>query len=385
MEVMLASQVVMKDLRHHVHAWAFSIVLHAVGAIAAVAFLSELDLPAQLETFHWEVALVSKPVPVQDTQEAPQPRPQMPPTPHEAPAKPAPTPIERRVQPRATAETAQVTRAVQHRDVIPVTESVRQIEERVAETVQTVQTNVQPIQEQMQESVQKPVLQERVAQTVATVPANIQPIQEQVQESVQKPVHEVVTQKTQEAEHPPSEIVTPTISRDAVETARVSPPGVFHSPVEQPTPVEAPSVTAEETAEMNAPVQREITSTPAVVSSVPQEIVHHSPIQERRVSTVPQAQADYGWLSAALFSRIEQLKRYPSLARTNHWEGRVVIEAIIAKDGTIMKARIIEGSGHAVLDRDAVTVLERASPLDLKYPLNRSVTLLVPINYRLSH
>lgn len=111
--------------------------------------------------------------------------------------------------------------------------------------------------------------------------------------------------------------------------------------------------------------------------------IEHRIIQKREVRFL-QAQADYGWLSDALRGRIEELKRYPAQARVNHWEGKVVIQAVIRHDGTVIGLQIAESSGRPVLDQEALEVMKKLSPLTLKHPLGKSeVTILVPISYRL--
>lgn len=107
-------------------------------------------------------------------------------------------------------------------------------------------------------------------------------------------------------------------------------------------------------------------------------MVQYRPVQYRRT------QADYGWLRDMLWKRIEELKRYPALARTNRWEGRVVVQAVINADGTVGDLSVAESSGHALLDEEALVVMRKASPLTLNYRLEKAyITILVPINYRL--
>ncbi|MFO0775514.1 MAG: TonB family protein [Nitrospiraceae bacterium] len=141
----------------------------------------------------------------------------------------------------------------------------------------------------------------------------------------------------------------------------------------------ATSEAAVEATERPVAVQREMaaavtTAQPAVTrGSVTQRAVHHR-----------QVEADFGWLRDTLWGRIEQLKRYPMQARANHWEGRVVVEAVIREDGEVVGLHIAESSGREVLDQEAMVVMKKASPLRLKHPLGRSqVTILVPITYRL--
>jgi len=122
--------------------------------------------------------------------------------------------------------------------------------------------------------------------------------------------------------------------------------------------------------------------TEEVVEAGP-SMMEHRVVQQRLVQ-YRQTQTDYGWLRNALWGRIEQLKRYPIEARVNHWEGKVVVEVVIRDDGEVVGLKIVESSGRAILDQEALTVLRRASPLTLMHSLGRpSVTLLVPISYKL--
>jgi protein TonB len=122
--------------------------------------------------------------------------------------------------------------------------------------------------------------------------------------------------------------------------------------------------------------------TEEVVQTDP-SMIEHRAVQQRLVQ-YRQTQTDYGWLRNALWGRIEELKRYPTQARTNHWEGKVVVEVVIRNDGEVVGLRIAESSGRAILDQEALAVMRKASPLVLKHSLGGpSVTLLVPISYKL--
>jgi protein TonB len=131
----------------------------------------------------------------------------------------------------------------------------------------------------------------------------------------------------------------------------------------------------------------ETTERPIVEQALPLESisrqVEHRTVEFRQVH-YRKTRADFGWLSATVQRRIEELKGYPVQARMNHWEGKVVVSAVIRDDGEVIGVRIQETSGRAVLDEEAMAVMKRASPLTLKYPLGqRQITILVPISYRL--
>jgi protein TonB len=102
------------------------------------------------------------------------------------------------------------------------------------------------------------------------------------------------------------------------------------------------------------------------------------------VRSLPATKADYSWLAEALWSKIERLKRYPSMARMNRWQGKVVLRAVVRDTGELVDLQVAESSGHAVLDRDAIEVMRRASPITLKHSLGQSqVVLHIPISYTL--
>lgn len=102
------------------------------------------------------------------------------------------------------------------------------------------------------------------------------------------------------------------------------------------------------------------------------------------VTQTAPVKADYGWLVKALLGRLDQLKNYPHLARINHWEGKVVLRAVINDDGEVLMIDVHESSGRLILDNDAIETLRRASPLKLDHPLGKpQVAILMPISYAL--
>lgn len=135
-----------------------------------------------------------------------------------------------------------------------------------------------------------------------------------------------------------------------------------------------------------------LVSAEAVSDSPPEPTVVAPPVaeatrpavHEELIRSVPSTTVDYGWLAETLWSKVEQLKRYPHKARLNRWEGRVVLRVIIREDGHLLDLAVAESSGHSVLDQDALEILRLASPLTLKYPLGKpQVVVQVPISYRL--
>lgn len=143
-------------------------------------------------------------------------------------------------------------------------------------------------------------------------------------------------------------------------------------------PVTAPSVVQTLMESTEQPVIEQRTPVESIASHTEHRLVEYRQVLHR------DTRADYGWLRDALWGRIEELKRYPSLARTNHWEGKVVVSAVIRDDGEVTGVQIAETSGRTVLDEEAMAVMKKASPLRLKHPLGqRQITILIPISYRL--
>lgn len=177
----------------------------------------------------------------------------------------------------------------------------------------------------------------------------------------------------QTVRQPDHEIVTPQ-TETAVETVQPeeTPPVVAHAVTTTQTAV------VERVVERSPAVQEEAFDAGHDLPVVEHRAVLHRDVQYRRT------QADYGWLRDLLWKRIEELKRYPTLARANHWEGKVVVAAVIRDDGEVVGVRIAETSGRALLDEEAMAVIKKVSPLTLKHPLGqRQITILIPINYRL--
>jgi len=210
-----------------------------------------------------------------------------------------------------------------------------------------------------------------VQQTVREVARAVEAV-----EPVQQVAPEVVTQAEASIDRPMTQSVESqavSTSQEAVVEQRASQVAVAArvartQPTEMPALIEAALQTVERE---SPPVE---TASPAIEHRV----VHQRLVQHREVH------ADYGWLSDALWRRIEELKRYPAQAKINHWEGKVVVEAVIRDDGEVIGLSIAESSGRAVLDQEAMAVMKKASPLALKHPLGKPrVTIFVPISYRL--
>jgi protein TonB len=368
--------------------WAVSFATHSVGAGIAVILLNSIHPPTIPEPFRWDVSVTEKQAPVA-VAEPPHPVP-----PPSTPMKNTPQrsdsnemPMERRVveshprsrsvqsQPSILTKASEVTERRVQAQGIPQetvhfqTPLVRELEtvNKTAETQSVAAINT-PIEEAILDNSPPIIKQNEVAES-----ANPVATQQMIQESPDSSVVErnVVTDSTAKT--------------DSVETA---------SPIETTAVQTKPVVKSgmAELASKHEPIQSDAMAgpiSPLVTQPSTNESASAESSQQASVKHVPQqsmpaTKADYGWLREALWNRIERLKGYPYIARTNRWEGLVILEAVINDEGQLVDLKIAESSGHSVLDQDAMEVMRKSCPLRLKHSLGKSaVTMRVPISYKL--
>lgn len=62
----------------------------------------------------------------------------------------------------------------------------------------------------------------------------------------------------------------------------------------------------------------------------------------------------------ALARAAREFRRYPALARERHWEGVAKVQLRWPKGPGEVQVWLIEGSGHVILDEQAVAMLQQA-------------------------
>jgi len=82
-----------------------------------------------------------------------------------------------------------------------------------------------------------------------------------------------------------------------------------------------------------------------------------------------------------LSGRLAAKKVYPKAAQQRHIEGKVRVGMSISADGSLTSARVIEKSGSAILDRDALALVSGIFPLPLQP--GKSMEAAVTIEYTL--
>lgn len=78
---------------------------------------------------------------------------------------------------------------------------------------------------------------------------------------------------------------------------------------------------------------------------------------------------------------IQRAIAYPATARRMGWEGKVVVAFQLLSDGSVRDVRVVQGSGHATLDRGAIDAVRNASP----FPRSSvEAEVVTPVVYRLT-
>jgi protein TonB len=216
--------------------------------------------------------------------------------------------------------------------------------------VETVRPTVQPVD---------------VAMPAVIPPVPVEPEPVVKESSRELAIHEPVS------EPEPVPVAQPTEPQPAI---------VEPDPIPAEKPVEATTVaktepTAEDRAAPAPPVSARLdTRTPDPPS-----------MDTRPAPALQGPKTDYGWLARTMWERVASLKRYPHRARLNHWEGKVVLMAVIREDGHLAGVTVKESSGYDVLDDDAMELIRKACPLALTQPLGRpEIAVQVPVSYTLT-
>ena len=354
--------------RQSMTGWGASLLLHVCLGLAAFGLMPKMAMMVEQEPFTWDVALVEAP-----RQEEPAPVPQAhPPVP--TPVKPRSEPV-RAVQPPPQpmprqVETRVAPQAIQ-REAQPVVETVRQ-QEQIQPSREVVQMHAKPIEPR---EIQKaePLVQTAVPSQVVQETA----VEQAVVEST------AVAAQTYEAQ--------PVVSTPAVMETKPAPVVTANAPVVQsPPPVQlaqpssAPAVEA--VSAPPAPAEP-VTAPPAPVVAAepdPATLQEHQ-VVARMAAPRPATKADYGWLAESLHRRIIELRHYPSTARLNGWEGKVVLKVSIRQDGQLKEVEVVKSSGHESLDQAAIEAVRRACPLHMKHELTAPMVVLhLPVSYSLN-
>ncbi|RMG27550.1 MAG: energy transducer TonB [Gammaproteobacteria bacterium] len=102
-----------------------------------------------------------------------------------------------------------------------------------------------------------------------------------------------------------------------------------------------------------------------------------------RHATLPDREGSRSRVLAELRLQLARHFRYPLLARRRGIQGRVLLEILVCPDGHICGRRLLQRSGHRILDRAALEAASRIRRVRLPHRLPERLALQVPVVYRL--
>ncbi len=331
--------------RQMLQGWGASILLHILLVGALFASTPHITLVAEREPFTWDVAFVE---PAQEVSS-----PEMPSQPHVAqPPQPVQSQPARPVEPTPDTVSASVAPQRSVQMIHPVIETPKPVE------------SIQPAQPIVQIQ-PKPVEQHEIGKEEIKEPETAREVAPAIEPAVPTPTHQA--------------------------SAPVASPHHTERHLEPIAVASAPAVSAPEPASTQH-VSSSASTAPAAVPSEPLVAAPAPSVHEQSsvVASVPvqrhATKADYAWLAESLGRRIAALTRYPSSARLNGWEGKVVLRAVIRSDGHLAGVTVQKSSGYEALDRAALETIKLACPLHMKHELSAmEVAVNVPIVYSLAN
>lgn len=97
----------------------------------------------------------------------------------------------------------------------------------------------------------------------------------------------------------------------------------------------------------------------------------------------PQVLAGYG---RSVAGALAAHQRYPRVAQLRQWQGTTLLQLEFAADGRLIESRVLNSSGHDVLDRQALEMLRAAQPLPAPPTAlaGRPLVVNVPVVFRLA-
>ena len=335
--------------RFSLSSWGISLAVHAAAVGMALAFTAQVKPVLQKEIFKWDVALVEAvntdltPERAEPATKPTQPMARVTPPP---PVEPTPGTVVHRVAPQQTVQM-----------VHPMIEPVKPIEQKVEPSLQ-------------------------VEQKLETPQPKIEPIEQKVVE-VPTLKHEPVV----EAKEPePVQHAEPLVAQS--QSVAVAPSA---EPVEsRPPHHEASPPASAASASHQAPTQEAVKTAPAVESVDPPssgQAVPDAPMQVAKAAAPSsEVKTDHRWLAESLWRRVAELKRYPSSARLNGQEGKVILKAVIRSDGHLAEVSVLKSSGHPILDTAAIEVVKLACPLHMRHAIDKpEIVVSLPIVYSLAN
>lgn len=364
------------ETQAYIQSLALSVLLHGAIVGLAIFLLSDLQLVPQPEPFKWNVSVIEAPAVEQQESSASAASQPAPATQTEAdhpPVETKPAVQTKLAAPRVVRKEARETKPVEQASPQATTQASHPAVNRMTEPIET--------------STQSASVPADAPEPQESRPADTEPPAQpptQTEAPVTKPT---VAEPTPITRPEPSAVSRPAMEAKpdaAMMQEQPAAPGTKEAP---PATTSEPMVAAKPPAEAKqAPetVQERDLAKEGTAQSPEPPPTQQASLTQPSMQAAPPAKADYGWMLQALRSRVEQLKRYPPLARKNEWEGQVVVRAVLKEDGSLVDLKVDKSSGHQILDEDALEVLRQVSPLKLQRPLGKpQIIVKVPIRYEM--
>ena len=134
---------------------------------------------------------------------------------------------------------------------------------------------------------------------------------------------------------------------------------------------------------ISEPIEEPITEPIVEPISESVEVTESAQINEQiPTSPNPQVVSNY---SNLLRAHIAKHKKYPRIAQRRKMQGEVVIEIQIKGDGSLISKNIQKSSGHKVLDKEGMNMMEKSKPFPVPPEAMKDsvTTVLVPIAFNL--
>jgi protein TonB len=174
---------------------------------------------------------------------------------------------------------------------------------------------------------------------------------------------------------PPPEPVKPKVESKPQPIAKPlpMPTVVKNEPVLQPPPPPPTEVIA---------VAPKVDAPPSPVPPAPVVVPEPPRPPAPSQADMDEARGKYG---NTLWAAISKEKKYPKIAQMRGWQGEAVVELLLDGSGKLKSKKIIQSSGHDVLDKQALEMVEKAAPYPTPPEVLRgnSFTITGPIPFKL--
>ena len=213
-------------------------------------------------------------------------------------------------------------------------------------------------------------------------------------EKEEKPL--VLKIELQQPEAPaPAAVIEPLPPIDIPEPPKPEPIKKEPKPIIKPEPVKkvvVPEPVLQPEVAPQQPVENVIAVAPSVERKAEVVVPPPTPVEPQVEPPPPEiSQADidnalnsYGNL---LGRTIAKYKSYPKIAQRRGWQGTALLDLKIDSNGNVLSAVVRESSGYDALDKNALEMVEKASPFPTppKVLQGRTFNISVPVAFKLSN